>query len=324
MKTMFINTGIGAVYTALTTALAPLSEKIEPTVFSEKDDVASMLFSMLTTIPVTNNIKNLKFIDGKSFKNLGLVVHGTEYQNGKGIDDVNETLRIISEAMPQVVLWTTDVSITKSKNSEALTNYISALASLGYKTNYRIVNAAQYGSAHHFTQLYVVSVYGDNFFEFPPPFSTEEKRTLPEYLQDEPSTIFDIDYKHFALVIDEDVDQHYIIVRDEGKSSGEVLAVPGDSIRWHLPTVKQKRRVKQKVAPHLTPEPRHGVYWKSRYRFFTPQEYFKLQELPTQQIEAIFSIGVSNEKMYELATTRTVNILPSTVVLYKLFNNALI
>lgn len=326
MKTMFINTGVGAVYTALNTALTSLSKKIETTVFSEKDDVAAMLFSTATEIPITSNIKNLKYIDGKAFKMLDLIVHGTEYSNGNGIDDINETLRIISESMPAAVVWTTDVSITKAKEKEALVNYMSALASLGYSTNYRVINAAQYGSAHHFTQLYVVStkqtVDNQTFFEFPDPAGSPAfRKPLPEYLQDEPSTIYDIDYKHFALVLDEDVDQRYIIIRDDGKANGEVIAVPGDAVRWDLPTEKQTKRVKQREAPHLTPKPRHGVYWKVRYRFFTPYEYFKLQEFSTKDIESICGLSISDEKLYELAVTRSVNIRPATIVLYSLFKD---
>ena len=323
MKTMFINTGVGAVYTALNTALTSVSKKIESTIFSEKDDVAAMLFSISSKIPITNNIKDLKYIDGKAFKMLDLIVHGTEYNSGKGIDDINETLRIISESMPNIIIWTTDVSITKSKEKEALANYMGALASLGYATNYRIINAFQYGSAHHFTQLYVIStkqtVDSQNFFEFPAPTTSSGfKKVLPEYLEDEPSTEFDIDYKHFALVLDEDIDQRHIIIRDEGRTNGEVLALPGDAVRWDLPTEKQTKRVKQRAVPHLTPKPRHGVFWKSRYRFFTPFEYFKLQEFSTKDIQSICGLSISNEKLYELAVTRSVNIRPATIILYAL------
>lgn len=120
---------------------------------------------------------------------VDLIMHGSPCQDfslsGKNLGGdegsgtrsslMYETIRIVSKLKPKYVIWENVKNILSKTHIHNFENYLHKLSELGYTNNYKILNAKDYGIPQNRERVFVVSILGDETFEFPDkqPLSTK-------------------------------------------------------------------------------------------------------------------------------------------------------
>lgn len=179
--------GIGA----FTKALERLRVPHEVVDYVEIDKYAVKSFN---AIHGTNfSPKDIKDYHPKFYNNLNIdvIMHGSPCQDFSIVGNrlgareggntrsslMYETLRIVEEIRPKVVIWENVKSVLSKKNIENFNKYETKLRSLGYYSYYKVLNSKDYGVPQSRERLYCVSIRSDvnsygchvNNFIFPRP-----------------------------------------------------------------------------------------------------------------------------------------------------------
>ena len=150
-------------------------------------------------------IKSFNAVHGTNFepqditkwdKNIecDLIMHGSPCQDfsvaglGKGGDKgsgtrsslMYETLRIVEKLKPKYVIWENVKNLLSKKHRHNFDAYLQAMGDLGYHSNYKVLNAKDYGIPQNRERVFTVSVrkdLEDEFmaFEFPEPIELKTK-----------------------------------------------------------------------------------------------------------------------------------------------------
>ena len=123
-----------------------------------------------------------------------LIMHGSPCQDfsvaglGKGGDKgsgtrsslMYETLRIVEKLKPKYVIWENVKNLLSKKHRHNFDAYLQAMGDLGYHSNYKVLNAKDYGIPQNRERVFTVSVrkdLEDEFiaFEFPEPIELKTK-----------------------------------------------------------------------------------------------------------------------------------------------------
>ena len=80
-----------------------------------------------------------------------------------------EIERILDECeeLPQILLMENVPQVIGEKNRDVFRDWLCKLESLGYKSYYTIINSRDYGIPQNRDRLFVVSVLGDFYYDFP-------------------------------------------------------------------------------------------------------------------------------------------------------------
>lgn len=139
---------------------------------------------------------------------VDIIMHGSPCQDfsiaGKGAGGdkdsgtrsslLYETLRIVEKLKPKVVIWENVKNLLSTKHRHNFDAYLEAMAELGYHSNYKVLNAKDYGIPQNRERVFTVSIrkdLEDSFmrFEFPEPIPLQKK--LKDMLENE------VDEKYF-------------------------------------------------------------------------------------------------------------------------------
>lgn len=98
-----------------------------------------------------------------------------------------EVLRILREAhksdrLPRVLIMENVVDLIQTKFISQFNEIQAELESLGYKNYYKTLNAKDYGIPQNRNRVFMISVLGDYYYEFPKPIPLERK--LSDVLED--------------------------------------------------------------------------------------------------------------------------------------------
>lgn len=163
--------GIGA----FTKALERLNVPHEVVDYIEIDKYAVKSFN---AIHGTNfEPKDIKEYNPKCYElsNLDIIMHGSPCQDfsivGKraGASEkgetrsslMYETLRVVKELRPKVVIWENVKSVLNKKNINNFNNYLNQLRFLGYTNYFKVLNSKDYGVPQSRERLYCVSIRSD-------------------------------------------------------------------------------------------------------------------------------------------------------------------
>lgn len=96
-----------------------------------------------------------------------------------------EVERILDECeeLPQVLLMENVPQVVGTKNKEHFDKWVSKLEELGYSNYWEILNAKDYGIPQNRKRCFMVSILGNETYQFPKPF--ELKLRLKDMLEDE-------------------------------------------------------------------------------------------------------------------------------------------
>lgn len=131
--------------------------------------------------------KDIRFIDGTKYRNeVDLFVGGSPCQSfsmvGKrgGFKDTRGTLfydfaRLVSEIQPRVFIYENVKGVITHDNGNTWTIMQNVFDELGYKWNYAILNAKDYGIPQNRERLFVVGFRNTNVnFNFPKPITLDK------------------------------------------------------------------------------------------------------------------------------------------------------
>lgn len=127
---------------------------------------------------------------------VDLIMHGSPCQDfsiaGKGAGGdkdsgtrsslMYETLRIVEKLKPKYVIWENVKNLLSEKHRHNFDAYLEAMAGLGYKSYYQVLNAKDYGIPQNRERVFTISILGGGDFTFPP--SQPLTKRLKDVLED--------------------------------------------------------------------------------------------------------------------------------------------
>ncbi|WWT40427.1 Type II 5-methyl-cytosine DNA methyltransferase [Staphylococcus phage PT94] len=164
--------------------------------YCEIDKFASTSYSAIHNTDKNKNLFDVRKVNGNEFGEVDLLFHGSPCQSfslvGKhegGDRDSGtksslmwETVRIVKECLPKVVIWENVKSILNKRHKHNFELYLEELEELGYTSTYKIISPRDIGEAQSRARVFVVSTL-DGKFVFPE-INKEYQKVLGDYLED--------------------------------------------------------------------------------------------------------------------------------------------
>lgn len=145
----------------------------------------------------------------KDVDRIDILMHGSPCQDfssaglNKGGDEgsgtrsslMYESLRIIKQSRPSIVVWENVKGILSKKHKHNFDKYLETMEALGYVNYYKVLNAKDYGIPQNRERVFTISISWNHLdsykmFSFPEPF------TLKNRLKD---------------ILEEEVEEHYYL-----------------------------------------------------------------------------------------------------------------
>lgn len=194
IKMLSLFSGIGAPEKALKN----LGFDIDIINYCEIDKFASTSYAAIHEENETLNLKDVSLVEGKGMEDIDILFHGSPCQSfsvaGKkeGGDEGSgtksslmwETVRIVTDAKPKIVIWENVKGVLSKSNRHNFDKYLTELESLGYSNSYKEINPRDLGESQNRPRVFAVSVLNSTPFVFP---EIKEKNIKPikDYLEDD-------------------------------------------------------------------------------------------------------------------------------------------
>lgn len=192
VKMLSLFSGIGAPEQAIKN----LGYDLEVVAYAEIDKYASTSYQAIHNEPESKNLVDVSkiFIDKLNIEDVDILFHGSPCQSfsivgkqeggdiGSGTKSslMWETVRIIKDLKPKVVVWENVKGVLWEKHKHNFDLYINKLEEFGYNSTYKIISPTDIGEAQSRNRVFVVSVLNGEFTF--PQIETKNKKTLREYL----------------------------------------------------------------------------------------------------------------------------------------------
>ena len=148
----------------------------------------------------TKNYGDITKIKGEDLPQIDIFTYSFPCQDlsnagkGKGISEgtrsglVYEVLRILRELkeidrLPPVLMMENVIGLLSKNHIQGFEEIKQELVELGYTNYWDKLNAKDYGVAQSRNRVFMISILGDYYYEFPKPFKLEKR--LKDYLEDE-------------------------------------------------------------------------------------------------------------------------------------------
>lgn len=128
----------------------------------------------------------------QDFSRSGLKKGGTK-GSGTRSSLLFETIRIIEEMniKPKVVLWENVKGVLDRNLRTSFFHYLKEMERLGYENKYEILNAMEFGIPQKRERIFVVSILGNNSFDFAKLEKTQA-RDISEFLEKDASNLYKV------------------------------------------------------------------------------------------------------------------------------------
>lgn len=144
--------------------------------------------------------KDITKYDPSNLGEIDLIMHGSPCQDfsvagrGAGGDEgsgtrsslLYETIRIVEQTKPKVVIWENVKNLLSKKHIHNFRNYVSRMTELGYYTTWRVLNAKDYGIPQNRERVFTIStrlpIEDSEIFPEPQELATR----LKDILEDNP------------------------------------------------------------------------------------------------------------------------------------------
>ena len=262
-------------------------------------------------------------IRGSDFKNVDLITHGSPCQDfsiagdRKGGDKGSntqsslmwETVRIINESLPKYVIWENVKSVLFKSNIHNFEMYLEKMEKMGYHNYHKVLSANDFGVPQKRERIFVISVRGESNFQFPT--YNINNVTLRDILEDNvsdgysvPVSMIDGWYNkkppfgdRFNLLKYDDIG--YTLVAKGGRA-----VITNNYILKHESDYQKIEHFKGKTCL------RELLDKNIEIRALTPREYWRMMGWDEESINKVYSMGVSDARMYKMAgNSIVVNIL---------------
>lgn len=233
----------------------------------------------------------------------------------KGLDGtrsglVYEVLRILQECklngnLPKVLIMENVVDLVQAKFVREFQQIQLEIEQLGYSNYTETLNAKDYGVAQNRDRVFMVSILGDYYYEFPKPIKLEKR--LKDYLEtdvDPKYYLSDRMIKCFSDMTNRNGLVHRatynFIAMPEATEKGFTEAYEGDGVYINRP--HQKRGVVQDgmIQTLKTSCADVGVVENMRIRKLTPLEVWRLMGIDDEYFDKAYEVN-SNAQLYRQA-----------------------
>ncbi|EHL18935.1 hypothetical protein HMPREF9628_01932 [Peptoanaerobacter stomatis] len=121
---------------------------------------------------------------------------GGEKGSGTRSSLLFETIRIIEEMKekPKVVLWENVKGVLDKNMRASFFHYLKEMERLGYESKYKILNAMDFGIPQNRKRIFVVSILGQNDFDFET-LKNAETRSIDDFLEKGVSDLYEVRQK---------------------------------------------------------------------------------------------------------------------------------
>ncbi|MBE7341693.1 DNA (cytosine-5-)-methyltransferase [Staphylococcus haemolyticus] len=192
IKMLSLFSGIGAPETAIKN----LGFDLDVLNYCEIDKFASTSYSAIHNEDESKNLKDVRDVDGKDYKDVDILFHGSPCQSfsivgkqdggdqgsGTASSLMWETVRIVKDSLPKIVIWENVKAVLNRKHKHNFDLYIQTLEELGYQSSYKLISPRDVGEAQSRPRVFVVSTLNGKF-EFPD-FKKQHIKTIDKYLED--------------------------------------------------------------------------------------------------------------------------------------------
>jgi len=121
---------------------------------------------------------------------------GGEKGSGTRSSLLFETIRIIEEMKekPKVVIWENVKGVLDQNMRASFFHYLKEMERLGYESKYKILNAMDFGIPQNRKRIFVVSLLGQNDFDFEA-LKKVETRSIDNFLEKDVSDLYEVRQK---------------------------------------------------------------------------------------------------------------------------------
>ena len=221
-----------------------------------------------------------------------------------------ETLRIVEKLKPKYVIWENVKNLVSQKHYHNFAAYLAQMEELGYRSDFQVLNAKDYGVPQNRERVFTVSIRNDldTSFSFP------EKQELKIHLKD---------------VLENEVEEKYYLTDkqvESFKASTAKAQAKGNGFKFE-PFERERERVLHTIATRpgnrktdnfikeLSEESKQstatmGTLEGYRIRKLTPKECWRLMGFADSDFEKAKAAGISNSQLYKQAgNSIVVNVL---------------
>lgn len=271
-------------------------------------------------------------VQGKNLGHVDILTHGSPCQNfsmagtkeggdkGSGTQSslMWETVRIVGEVKPKVVIWENVKGVLYKNNVKNFNKYIDELNKMGYTSYYEVLVGNDYGVPQKRERVYVISILGEDIdFEFPNP--TNQSTVLRDILEVNVDEKYNVPISmihgwinkkppfgdRFNLLKYDDVG--YTLVAKGGRA-----VITNNYILKNESDYGLIREFKGK------PSLQNIADKNIRLRALTPREYWRMMGWDETSIDKVIEMGTSDARMYKMAGNSIV-----VPVLEEIFKNLL-
>lgn len=160
-----------------------------------------------------SNVYNITVEEDNSYTANNFIVHncqdisvsgkqaGAVEGSGTRSSLIYETIRIIKKIKPKYVIWENVKNALVEPHINVVNDYIEKLNVLGYNSKLKLTNSAYYGIPQERERVIIVSILGENNFEFPN--EVKKAKNLEEYInfRDEDDLTLNF-YNRYKLIKD--------------------------------------------------------------------------------------------------------------------------
>lgn len=320
LKVVSLFSGIGAFEKALTNQLIPY----ELIGFSEIDKYAIKSYCAIHGVDESLNLGSVTDIDGTNLGKIDLLTHGSPCQSfsiastqdggdeGSGTKSslMWETVRIIEESNPKIIVWENVKNVLSKKHIKNFNMYISRLDALGYNSYFEVLNANRFETPQNRERVFVVSIrkdIGTNDFKFN--LGEETKLKIKDILEDNIAEKYVLSPMIQDRIQFLDKKHHSIIgtTAPSFRTIGErdwIFKIDGTMVTLLATDYKQPRQILI------------DVNGKQVVRKLSPLEYWRLMRFDDEDFYRAKSVGISDTQLYKQAGNSIV-----VTVLESIFKN---
>lgn len=226
MRILELFGGIGA----FTHALKRLNIPVEVVDYVEIDKYANTSYNAMngTSFPC----KDIRHYSGGGTHDVDIIMHGSpctsvslagkqlgaNENSGTPSSLMYESIRIIGEVMPKVVIWENVKNLLSPKHKHNYDEYLKRLEKLGYKNYYKVLNAKNFGIPQNRERIFTISILGEHKpFEFPAEIELTTK--LVDLLEPDVPEDFYISQEKIDKLLSKEIYQKHPAVLKDGTVS---------------------------------------------------------------------------------------------------------
>lgn len=186
-----------------------------------------------------------------------ILIHGSPCQDfsiagyQKGADEGSETrsslmwetihiIQQMGEWQPKYVIWENVKNVTSAHMKANFNRYLSEMKKLGYTSNYKLLNARDFGLPQARERVFTISVLGNEVFNFDDLITTEPASNLSDYLEDEVASVYNVTQPSVLNVIGHSgikratviKDYAYTITTRQDRTPAQIIDMGGGRYRY--------------------------------------------------------------------------------------------